>query len=291
MILRPNLRVYLNGRMLPMAQARVNVFDRGLLFGDGVYETARTYAGRPFRLKAHIERLRESARRLDIRVPFPDSVMERAVERTVSGNRLSSARVRIVLTRGRGGPDLLEVRGLKPTLLVYAVPYAPPSREAYRNGVKAVISSVVRNGRRSLDPAIKSLNLLNNFLAGRAARQAGVREAVMLNPRGFVAEAVAANVFFVRRGVLCTPSLDAGILSGITRGIVLDLATRLGFPVREGLFRSRALLRAEEAFVTASTIEVLPIASIGPRHFPFLRPYTRALQEAYRVTVAAELGI
>ncbi|MEK7767937.1 MAG: aminotransferase class IV, partial [bacterium] len=144
--------------------------------------------------------------------------------------------------------------------------------------------------RRALDPAIKSLNLLNSFLAKREAARAGARDAVLLNPDGFVAEGTASNVFFVRRGTLCTPALEAGILEGITRGIVLDLARRLGFRVREGLFRPAALLAAEEAFLTASTIELLPLAALGARRYPASRPVTRVLQSAYRVTVLDELG-
>jgi len=282
-----NLKVSLDGRIVPIAAARVSVFDRGFLFGDGVYETVRTYAGRPFRLSAHLARLAASARRLGIRVP---PGIPAAVGATLRANRLEGARVRIVLTRGAGSIELADPLSTRPTILVYAVPYSPPPESAYRDGVAAIIPATVRNDQRSLDPAIKSLNLLNAFLAVREARRAGAREAIMLNTAGRVAEAAAANVFFVRRGVLCTPALGSGILPGITRELVLDLARRLGFPVREAAFPPRDLVQADEAFVTASTIEILPLSMINARRYPVSRPYTRALMTAYRVTVEDELG-
>jgi branched-chain amino acid aminotransferase len=267
------------------------VFDRGFLFGDGVYETVRTYATRPFRLAAHLDRLGLSAGRLGIRVP---PGIPAAVGAVLRANRLAGARVRIVLTRGSGSIELADPGSTRPTVLVYAVPYSPPPESAYRDGVTAIIPAIVRNDRRALDPAIKSLNLLNAFLAVKEARRHGAREAIMLNTTGRVAEAAAANVFFVRRGVLCTPALESGILPGITRDLVLDLARRLGFPVKEAMFPPRDLGDAEEAFVTASTIEILPLARIGgrgyARRYPVSRPYTRALMTAYRVTVEDETG-
>jgi branched-chain amino acid aminotransferase len=285
------LRVWLNGAVLPLARARIPVFDRGLLFGDGVYETVRAYGGRPFRLGRHLARLAGSASRLGFRLEGGALRLVRAIDATLAANRLAEARIRIVVTRGTGAPDLGDIAAARhPTVLVYALPYMAPPPAAYRDGVPAVIPAVVRNDRRALDPAIKSLNLLNNFLAGKAARQAGAREAIMLNPQGFVAEAASANVFFVRRGVLLTPAPGAGILAGVTRELVLDLARRLGMRVREGFFRAPALVGADEAFVTASTIEILPLATIGRRRFPRLRPVTRALMAAYRVTVRGELG-
>jgi len=284
------LRVSLNGRILPLSAARIPVFDRGLLFGDGIYETVRAYAGRPFRLAEHLRRLADSARRLGFRLPVGPSTLERAVGRTLGANRLREARIRIVVTRGVGLPELSAVRGTRPMWLVYALPYLPPPEAAYRAGVRAIVPSVVRNDRRSVDPAIKASSLLNNLLAAREAARAGAREAIMLNPAGFVAEAASANVAWVKDGVLRTPSLDCGILAGVTRGIVLDLARRLGVRVREGRFRPAALERADEAFVTASTIEILPLASLGRRRYPAVRPVTRTLALAYRALVRADCG-
>jgi len=285
------LKVCLNGRILPLAAARLSVFDRGFLFGDGIYETIRSYGGRPFRLREHLARLADSARRLDFRLPVPAGGFKRAVARVLAANGLREARIRIVVSRGAGRPELSAIGALRPTWLVYALPYAPPPAAAYRDGVAAIIPSVVRNDRRAVDPAMKASSLLNNLFAARAAARAGAREAIMLNPAGFVAEAASANVFWVKSGVLCTPALECGILAGITRNLVLDLARRLGIPVRGGAFRPDAILRADEAFVTASTIEILPLKSLGRRRYPRARPVTRALELAYRVTVRAELGL
>lgn len=288
--MNPGLRVWLNGALVPLGAARIPAFDRGFLFGDGIYETVRAYGGRPFRLAEHLHRLALSARRLALRWPGGARPLVEGVRRVLAANGLGDARIRLVVTRGPGTPDLGGIAAARrPTIFIYALPYVPPSPRAYRDGVQAIIPSVVRNDRRALDPAIKSLNLLNNLLATREARRAGAREAIMLNPQGFVAEAAAANVFFVRRGVLLTPALTVGILAGITRDLVIELAGRLGRPVREGRFRAADLLGAEEAFVTASTIEILPLASIGRRRLPRLRPVTRALMAAYRVTVEHEL--
>jgi len=283
--------VWLNGRLRPAARAAVPAFDRGLLFGDGIYETVRAYGGRLFRAREHLDRLAHSAARLELRLPLPAGALAAAMAKVVAANRLGDARVRLVVTRGVGPePDLGAIARSRPTVLAYATPYAGPPEAERLGGVRAILARTARNSRRALDPAIKSLNLLNSFLARREAARAGARDAVMLNPEGKVAEGVASNVFFVRRGVLCTPALRAGILEGITRGIVLDLAGRLGIPVREGLFRPAALLGAEEVFLTASTIELLPLAALGARRYPAARPVTRALQAAYRVTVADELG-
>ena len=281
------IKVCLDGRILPLVRARVPVFDRGLLFGDGIYETLRSYGGRRFREADHFHRLAASARRLGFRLPVSAAMLAREVTRTLAANRLRDARIRIVVTRGGGRPDLSAVTATRPTRLVYALPYAPPSAVTYRDGVRAIISTVVRNDRRSVDPAIKTTSLLNSLFAARGAARAGAREAIMLNPQGFVTEAASANVFWVKDGVLCTPSLDCGILEGVTRGVVLGLARRLGIPVRESRFRPAALERADEAFVTASTIEILPLASLGHRRYPAARPVTATLALAYRALVGA----
>jgi branched-chain amino acid aminotransferase len=285
------LWVCLNGRIMPLNAARISVFDRGFLFGDGIYETLRAYGGRPFRLREHLDRLVVSARRLEMRMPATPRAIGRAVARTIAANGLREARVRVCVSRGAGPPDLGAIAESAPTWLVYALPYVPPSAAAYRDGVRAVMPDMVRNDRRSVDPAIKASSMLNNLLAMRAAARTGAREAIMCNPQGFVAEAATANVFWVTRGTLCTPSLDCGILAGVTRALVLDLARRLGIRVREGRFRPAALARADEAFVTASTIEILPLASLGGCRYPRVRPVTRTLQLGYRVTVRTELDV
>jgi branched-chain amino acid aminotransferase len=284
--------VWLDGRLVPLRRARVSVFDRGFLQGDGVYETIRAYRGRPFRLVEHLARLRASARAVGIALPGGVAPLGRAVAavlRRLGG--AADARVRITVTRGNAGPDPAPRRDPRPTRVVTAAPYTPPSPAEYARGVPAVVTRIRRNDRRAQDPAIKATSLLNTLLALREARRAGAREAILLAPDGRLAEAASANLFFVRGGTLHTPALESGILAGVTRALVLDLARRLGIPVREGRYRPTALLGADEAFVTASTIEILPLSSVGRRRFPPIRPVTRALREAYRVTVADELGV
>lgn len=281
------LRVWLNGRLVPEQKAVIPAFDRGFLFGDGIYETIRAYRGVPFRLARHLERLAVSAKGLGISIPGGTARIGKAVQAVIAANRLESARIRITISRGVGWEP--SMKGLRPpTILVHAAPYVPPSDDDYRRGVPAVIVDRVRNDRRAVDPAMKTTSLLNNVLAALDAKRAGAREAILLNPAGYVAEEATANVFWVRSQVVYTPSLDVGILAGVTRSLVLELARRLGYPVREGRFRPSALRSADEAFVTASTIEVLPLASVGRRRYKPFRPVTRALSCAYRVVVEHE---
>ncbi len=281
------MKVWLNGRLSGSAAARLPVFDRGFLFGDGVYETLRAYGGRPFRLAAHLDRLRRSAGRLGF-APPSGPVLTRAVSAVLTANRLTDARIRITVTRGTGSHATVTGRE-RPNALVFAVPYVPPPPAAYRDGVTAILARTLRNDPRCVDPGIKATSLLNNMVAGFEARRAGADQAILLNRFGRVAEAAWGNVGWVRRGVVCTPALSEGILPGVTRALVLDLARRLGFPVREGAFGPAALRDADEAFVTASTIELLPLALLrgaGPvRRYPAARPVTRALRTAYRVMV------
>lgn len=286
------MTVWLNGRLTNAAAARLPVFDRGFLFGDGVYESLRAYGGVPFRLAAHLDRLAKSAGRLGFRPPARPA-LTRAVRAVLDANRLREARIRLTVTRGTGvqaGPTGRE----RPTALVFAVPYAPPPPAAYRDGVTAFVARTVRDDPRSVHPAAKSTPVLNNLRAAAEAKRAGADQAILLNRHGRVAEAAWGNVGWVRRGVVCTPALSEGILAGVTRAIVLELARRTGFPVREGAFTPGALRDADEAFVTASTIELLPLAALRGagrlRRYPAARPVTRALQAAYRITVEDECG-
>lgn len=286
------MKVWLNGRLVVAATAGLPVFDRGFLFGDGVYETLRAYAGVPFRLGDHLDRLVRSAARLGF-TPPPAGVLRRAVTAVLGANPCRDARLRITVSRGTGlqaSPTGRE----RPTVLVFAVPYVPPPPAAYREGVSACVVRTMRDDPRSVHPAAKSTPVLNNLRAAGEARRAGVEQAILLNRHGRVAEAAWGNVGWIRRGVVCTPALSEGILAGVTRAIFLDLARRMGFPVREGAFPPRALRDADEAFITASTIEVLPLASLrgagGTRRYPAARPVTRALSAAYRELVRSDSG-
>ncbi len=283
-------KVFLDGRIVPAASARVSAFDRGFLFGDGCYETFRTYGDRPFRLREHLVRLRSSISRLGFRGVPGTGALARAVGRLIRANLLRDARVRIVVSRGPGWPDLRDLRTRKPTVLIYGFPHHPPSVSALRDGVRVIMAKTVRNDARSVDHCVKSTSQFNSLLARLEADRAGAYEEVMVNPQGFLAEAVAANIFFVRRGVLLTPALEAGLLPGITRSLVLSLARSHGIRVREGFFRPAALLSADEAFITSSTAEIVPVARMGGRRYAADRPVTRILQDEYAEVVWLETG-
>jgi len=284
-------RVWLDGRLVAAGSARVSAFDRGFLFGDGCYETFRAYGGKPFLLDGHLARLFNSAGRLGFRDMPPARVLSKAVFAVLKSNHLRDARIRIVVTRGEGWPELRDLRTSNPTVLVYAFHYVPPSASILRDGARIILARTVRNDRRAADPAIKSTCLLNALTARREVDRTGVFEAVMVNPQGFLAEAVAANIFMVKSGILFTPSLSAGILPGITRDLVMSLARHAGIRVREGLFRPSALVGADEAFLTASTIEIVPVSFVGGCRLPLARPVTRRFQEAYSREVGRRTGV
>ncbi len=258
------MRVWINGKLVPARRATVSAFDRGFLYGDGVYETLRAYAGIPFHLMEHYARLRHSCAGLGIRCPFSLEGFRRALISTLRANRLKDAVLRLTVSRG-AGPVRLNPAGFHhPTSVI--LPRPLPSRatreRARAKGVSVAIVGVRRNSREALDPQIKSSNFLNNILALREALRAGADEALMLNHAGQLTEATTANVFIVRRGVLLTPALEAGLLEGVTRGLVLSLARRARVPVRESALLPRDLLAADEAFLTNTTQEITPLVRV-----------------------------
>jgi branched-chain amino acid aminotransferase len=283
-------RIFLNGRLLPASGARVSVFDRGFLFGDGIYETFRSYAGRPFRMRDHIARLARSARRVSMQLPFPAGYLERAVARVLSANRLEDARIRIVVTRGKGIPLLTPPPGERPTVLVYALPL-PEKPDALSPPVRTVFSRFGACAKRAPDPSAKTLCLLASVVARLDAHAAGAQDAIMLDCRGYITEAVSSNVFFVRGEEVCTPCGSCGILPGVTRAIVMRAASRLGLKVHEGRFKPAALLGSDEVFLTSSIAEIRPVSRVGSKRFACPGLVTRALGEAYRAGVRHELGL
>ena len=252
-------RINVNGVLGPPETAAVSPLDRGFLFGDSVYETLRTYGGRPFLLREHLDRLRRSAGRLDIPYDRAPVDIEREILRTIAGAGCPETAVRVVLTRGPGpiGYDP-EVCG-PPTVVVYART-CPEIPEAWlREGVDVAIVDVRRNAPDALDPAIKSSNLLNNFLAWRQSQRLGAYEPILLNASGRLAEGATSNVFVVRKNRLSTPPPEEGLLEGITRGAVLDLARGNGIETAEEALSADDLRRGDEAFLTSTLKGVLPI--------------------------------
>jgi len=254
-----------NGEITPAAEARVSVLDNGFTFGDAVYETLRTYGGRPFHLDRHLERLRRSAGRLAIPLAAPESALARDLDLLLQRAGNSESYIRIIVTRGEGDISYRFDRVKGPTVVMVVKPLEAIPERSYTDGVAVILSSVRRNPPRALDPAIKSCNLLNNILAVQEAQKRGALEPILLNETGEVAEGASANVFMVKAGVVLTPPLDAGLLPGVTRQVVLELGRSLGVPMREEPVAVKDLLAADEAFLTSTLKEVAPIATIDTR--------------------------
>jgi branched-chain amino acid aminotransferase len=257
--------VSIDGRVVPAEEARVSVFDNGFTFGDSVYETIRTYRGRPFHLDRHLRRLRGSAGRIGVELPMGDDVLARRLDEVLARAANSESYIRLIVTRGVGDISYRFDRVAGPTVVMAVKPYEPLPDAVYQEGLAVAIVAIRRNHRDALDPAIKSCNLLNNILAVREAQARGAYEALMLNERGEVAEGASSNVFVVRGGHLRTPPLDAGILPGITREVILELAPRLDVPVREETIRVPDLLEADEVFITSTLKETAPVRTIDGR--------------------------
>ncbi len=276
--------VSVDGAITPAAEARVSVLDNGFTFGDAVYETLRTYAGRPFHLGRHLQRLRQSTERLGISLNTSDLELAQGAEALLAaaGNRESY--LRFMVTRGIGDVSYRFDRVKGPTIVMIVKPLEPPPETSHAEGVPVIVSSVRRNHPLALDPAIKSCNLLNNILAMREAQARGAVEPILLNQEGEVAEGAGSNIFVVKEGEVLTPPLEAGILAGVTREVVLEIGRGLGLPVREEPLRVPDLLTADEAFLTSTLKEVMPISRVDA--LPVGRgaawPVTRRLLAAFR---------
>lgn len=281
--------VYLGGSIVPRREAAVPALDYGFLYGYGLFETMRAYKGRVFRLERHLGRLAQSARFLGIAVDRDE--LESAVSAVIRANRLADARVRITVSGGEGEPAPDPATCASPTVLVTAAEYEPYPEETYRRGFRAVVSSLRRNSRSPL-AGLKSTSYLESLLARQEARRRGANEAVCLNERGLLAEASMSNLFLVVGETIRTPGLDSGILPGITREAVLELAAGLGSRAVEADVQLDELWRAGEAFLTSSLIEVMPLTTVDGRPVGDGRPgtVTRRLMGEYRRLVERELG-
>ncbi len=259
--------IYLNSKLVPAAEAKVSVFDHGFLYGDGIYETMRVYDGVVFLIGDHLKRLRRSASLIGLNIPKNDADIKAAIYDTLMGNSFSDAYVRLTISRGYGDigldPDLCK----EPTFIVIAERFKPYPHSYYEEGIRLNIAKVRRNIKEALNPQIKSLNFLNNILAKIEAKRADTNEAVMLNAAGHLAEGTISNIFFVKDRVLCTPSIECGILDGITRTLVIDLAVKNGIHIWEGEFTPEFLYDASEVFITNSTMEIMPVNRVDAVDF------------------------
>ncbi len=277
-------QVYLNDRLVPKEQAVVSVFDHGLLYGDGVFEGIRIYSRRVFRLEEHIERLYESARAICLNIPLKPAQLTEAVLLTVRANDLEDGYIRLVVTRGAGALGLDIDRTSNPQIIIIADTISLYPGELYQAGLRLVTASTIRNHPQALSPRIKSLNYLNNIMAKIEGKLAGSVEALMLNHKGEVAECTADNIFIVRNGALRTPPKDAGILEGVTRAVVMELAVAAGITVVEETMTRHDIYTAEECFITGTAAEIMPVVSLDNRQIGngLPGPITGQLLAAFR---------
>jgi branched-chain amino acid aminotransferase len=264
--------IYLNGKIVPKEEAKVSVFDHGVLYGDGVFEGIRVYEGNVFRLKEHIERLYESAKTVWLDVPMTPDELSRATVETVAANDMRDAYIRLVVTRGEGDLGIDPDSCPKATIFIIVSTISLYPEEFYEKGIPLITASTRRIPMECLDPRIKSLNYLNNILAKIEAKRAGVPEAVMLNNYGRVAECTADNIFIVKNGSLKTPRLTEGVLPGVTRASVLELAKKQGLETRETILGLHDLYNANECFLTGTGAEIVPVVTIDGRKVGTGRP-------------------
>lgn len=258
-------KIYLNGQLVGKEQAVVSVYDHGLLYGDGVFEGIRVYSSKVFRHEEHIDRLYESALAIRLQIPISKEEMITAVNDTVAANGIVDGYVRLVVTRGAGSLGLDIRRTSNPQVIIIADTISLYPEDLYENGLKIITASTIRNHPAALSPRIKSLNYLNNILAKIEGTDADSLEALMLNHRGEVAECTGDNIFIVKNGVLKTPSIDAGILEGVTRNVVMELAREAGIEVVECPLLRHDIYVADECFLTGTAAEVIAVVELDRR--------------------------
>lgn len=282
--------VYVDGRFVPREQAVVSVYDHGFLYGDGVFEGIRVYGGRVFKLDEHVRRLYDSARSILLEIPMPPEEMKRVIVEAVRRSGLLDAYVRPIVTRGPGDLGIDPQKCGRPTVVVIVDRIQLYPERAYREGLRMVTATHRKTPPDSLNPRIKSLNYLNQILARLEANRAGADEALMLNHDGYVCECSADNVFVVRDGEVWTPPAHLGILRGVTRDTVLEIAAELGIPAVERTFTLHDVYTADEVFLTGTGAEIAPVVWVDGRVIGSGRPgpVTLRLLEAYRDRTARE---
>ena len=284
------MKIFLDGKYVSSEDAKISVFDHGLLYGDGVFEGIRIYNGRIFRLEQHLKRLFASAKAIMLQIPLTKEQLIEACCETCRQNKLKNGYIRLVVTRGVGYLGLNPFRCKNPTVFIIADTIELYPEEMYLKGLKLITASTQRTDAAAVSPSIKSLNYLNNILAKIEAVNAGVVEAIMLNGHGHVAECTADNVFIVRNGKLETPPVSAGALNGITRQLVMELAAKRKIAVSEPNLSRYDLTTADEVFITGTAAEIVPVANIDGRTIGSGRPgpLTLKLTEDFRKLTRSE---
>jgi branched-chain amino acid aminotransferase len=279
--------VNVNGQLVNKADAKVSVYDHGLLYGDGIFEGIRIYSGKVFRLHEHVERLYESARHILLEIPISPQKMVEEVLRTVEANRKHDGYIRLVVTRGVGELGIDPNKCERPEIIIIVDDISLYPTRLYEEGMEIITSSYIRCHPNTISPRVKSLNYLNNILAKMEATRAGCPEALMLNHVGEVAECTADNIFLVKHGLLRTPPITAGILEGITRNSVIELAQAAGITVQEIALTRHDVYAADELFLTGTGAEIVPVVKVDARPIGAGRPgpITKQLRERYQVLV------
>ena len=258
-------KIYIDGKFYPEANAKISVFDHGLLYGDGIFEGIRFYNGRVFRLEEHLNRLWDSARSICLEIPMTMPDMTEAVLETIRQNHLRDGYIRLLVTRGIGNLGLNPTQCKSPSVIIIAATIALYHQDFYRKGLTIVTCATRRSNPAALNPAVKSLNYLNNVMARIEANLAGADEALMLNDAGNVAECTADNVFIIKHGQIFTPPVAAGALRGITRSVVFEIAAELGVKVRETDITRHDVFVADECFLTGTAAEIVPVVKADGR--------------------------
>lgn len=262
----PKLKVWFGREVVPVEEAKVSVFDHALLYGDGIFEGIRIYNGKIFKEAEHIERLFISAKAIRLTIPMTPQEVSDAMHETMAANGIrGDGYIRLVVTRGVGALGISIRRAACPTVIVIADKIALYPPEVYERGMRVIISSITRNHVNALNPRVKSLNYLNNVMAKLEAHDAGADEAVMLNPEGHLAECSGDNLFLIRGGTLHTPGTSEGILEGVTRKVVMELAAARGWPVKESILVRHDLYACDECFATGTAAEIVPIVEVDHR--------------------------
>lgn len=278
-----SLKIYISGTLYDKEDAKISVYDHAFLYGDGVFEGIRSYGGKPFKLDEHLKRLYESAKAIRLEIPMAPDAMADAIVETLQTNQISDGYIRVVATRGANYLGLDPRKASDPQVVIITDHIALYPEELYETGLEIVTASTIRNHPNALSPRIKSLNYLNNILAKIEGGDAGCPEALMLNHKGEVAECSGDNIFVVYDGVLKTPPPDAGILEGITRNAVIELARKGGHEVRELTLLRQDIYIADECFLTGTAAEVISVVRYDGRSIGTGKPgpMTRALREAF----------
>ena len=281
------MKIYIDGQYYDEANAKISVFDHGLLYGDGIFEGIRAYNGRVFKLKEHIDRLFYSAKAILLTIPMSHAEVCKAVVDTCRENNLREGYIRLLVTRGVGGLGLNPNKCKRPSVIVIADKIQLYPVEYYEKGLEIITVPTTRNLHSALNPAIKSLNYLNNILAKIEANNGGCEEAIMLNAEGYVAECTGDNIFLINGSQMRTPPLSAGALYGITRGVVMDLARESGLTVTEPNITRYDVFNAEECFLTGTGAELVPVVKVDGRVIGDGKPgpRTRELVKKYHALV------